>query len=351
MRAWLERLLARQWWPAEPPALPTLLLFPFSLLYLLLWLLNRRRARPAEPLPVPVVVVGNHVVGGAGKTPTVLALVQALRTAGYTPGVISRGHGRQGAEPLAVHLDSDVQQVGDEPLLIARRTGAPVWVGRQRREAGLALLAAHAEVDLLLSDDGLQHLGLARQAEVVVFDERGAGNGMLLPAGPLREPLPAQVPPWRRVLYTAGVASTPLPGDLATRRLGTAWPLAAWHAGDAKQARPLVELKGQPLLAAAGLAAPQKFFDMLKAEGLAFRALPLPDHHAFDHLPWPADTPDVLVTEKDAVKLQPARLGSTRVWVVPLDLDIPPALVDGLLALLPARRPSHGTTRTPHAPP
>jgi tetraacyldisaccharide 4'-kinase len=320
-----------------------LLLYPFSVLYLMLWLLRRCTALPAEPLQVPVLVVGNHVVGGAGKTPTVIALVQALIAAGRRPGVISRGHGRQGSAPQAVQLDSEVAEVGDEPLLIRRRTGVPVWVGRARREAGLALTAAHPDVDVLVSDDGLQHMALNRQAELVVFDERGVGNGFLLPAGPLREPLPADVPPWMRVLYTAGVASTALPGTLATRRLGLAWPLAAWHAGDASLAQPLASLQGRPFTAAAGLAAPEKFFGMLRAAGLDFKPLPLPDHHAYARLPWPAGTADVVTTEKDAIKLQPARVGATRVWVVPLDLDIPPALVGELLALLPAPAPAAPT--------
>jgi tetraacyldisaccharide 4'-kinase len=344
VRAWLEARLTRLWWQREPAALPTLLLFPFSIVYLLLWMWRRHWARPAEPLSVPVVVVGNHVVGGAGKTPTVMALVQALKAAGYRPGVISRGHGRQCDEPQAVWPGSAVAEVGDEPPLIARRTGVPVWVGRARRDAGMALLKAQPDVDVIVSDDGLQHLGLNRHAELVVFDERGAGNGMLLPAGPLREPLPATVPPRMRVLYTAGVASTSLPGALAKRRLGNAWPLQAWHDGDAAQVVPLLSLQGRPLVAAAGLAAPEKFFGMLRANGLEFRALPLPDHHSYPHLPWPEGTADVLTTEKDAIKLQPSRLGGTRVWVVPLDLDIPSALVDELLALLPARRPA---ARTP----
>ena len=178
----------------------------------------------------------------------------------------------------------------------------------------------------------------------MVFDERGAGNGLLLPAGPLRELLPVAVAPEMRVLYTAGVASTPLPGTLATRRLGVAWPLQAWHDGDATQAVPLASLQGRPLVAAAGLAAPGKFFGMLRASGLDLHPLPLPDHHGYPQLPWPAGTADVVTTEKDATKLQPSRMGGTRVWVVPLDLDIPSALVDELLALLPARAP---TTRTP----
>ena len=338
-RAGLEGWLTRLWWQPEPTRLAWLL-WPLSMLYLLLWLAYRRTRPLAMALPVPVLVVGNHVVGGAGKTPTVIAIVQALQRAGHRPGVISRGHGRSGLGVQAVHavqLDDNATIAGDEPLLVRRRCGVPVWVGRRRADAGRALCAAHPEVDVLVSDDGLQHAPLVRCAELVVFDERGAGNGLLLPAGPLREPLPQTVPRWRRVLYTAGVNSTALPGALALRSIASALPLAAWQAGDASAGVPLSVLQGRPLVAVAGIAAPDKFFGMLRAAGLTIDAQSLPDHHAYDGasaLPWPDDTPDVITTEKDAVKLDPQRMGSTRVWVVPLDLSLPQTLSDDMLALL-----------------
>ena len=262
MRARLEAVLQRCWWQPAPSALAWVL-WPLSLVYRGLLLMHQRRPVQPVALPVPVLVVGNHIVGGAGKTPTVIALVQALQAAGHRPGVISRGHGREGDDAQAVNDFATAADVGDEPLLIRRRCGVPVWVGRRRAEVALALCAAHPEVDVLVADDGLQHRALARKAELVVFDERGAGNGLLLPAGPLREPLPRALPPLRRVLYTGGAASTALPGALATRRLALAWPLAAWHLGDAAQAVPLQQLRGRPLLAAAGMAAPDKFFAML----------------------------------------------------------------------------------------
>ena len=332
----LEALLTQHWWQPQTTWLAALL-WPLSLIYRLLLLWPRPQSTAA--LPVPVLVVGNHVVGGAGKTPTVIAIVQALQSAGRRPGVISRGHGRQeGRQSDAVRsvaADDEAQAVGDEPLLIRRRCGVPVFVGRQRTAAARALCAAHPDVDVIVSDDGLQHRALPRQAELRVFDERGVGNGHLLPAGPLREPLPQQLPPQARVLYTAGVASTALPGALAQRRLQRAWPLAAWHRGDAAAAQPLAALQGRPLLAAAGLAAPHKFFGMLRSAGLDISTLPLPDHHAYTTLPWPAATTEIVTTEKDAVKLRPERIGITTVWVLPLDLALPAGLVGELLTLLP----------------
>jgi len=301
------------------------------------WLARRARNRTpaALALPVPVLVVGNLIVGGAGKTPTVMALVIAFQAAGRKPGVISRGHGRSGEDVRAVEADQHATEVGDEPLLVKRRTGVPVWVGRERRAAALALCAAHPEVDVLISDDGLQHLALARDAELLVFDQRGLGNGLLLPAGPLREAAPAALQTHQRVLYTGDSASTPLPGGLASRSIERAWPLQAWQAGDASGAVPLASLQGKTLLAAAGMAAPEKFFAMLSRYGLNFSRLPLPDHHDYAALPWPANTPDVLVTEKDAVKLLNRPLLGTRIWVLPLDFELPADLAESLLTLLP----------------
>ncbi len=319
------------------------LLLPLSLVYGYVARRARQRARPQAGPAVPVLVVGNLVVGGAGKTPAVIALVQAFQAAGRKPGVISRGHGREGGcdsqDLHAVATGAPPQAVGDEPLLIQRRTGVPVWVGRDRSAAARALCAAHPEVDVLLSDDGLQHHSLRRDAELLVFDDRGVGNGLLLPAGPLREALPRQVGRQQRVLYTGQHVSTALPGALGQRRLDLAWPLAGWLRGDPSTAVALHQLAGRRLLAVAGLAAPQKFFGMLRAAGLAVDTLPLPDHHPYATLPWPAQTPDVLTTEKDAVKIDPSALQGTRVWVLPLDFRLPPGLADELLTLLPAPQP------------
>jgi tetraacyldisaccharide 4'-kinase len=259
--------------------------------------------------------------------------------------VVSRGYGRKnGTDVALVAAASSAAEVGDEPLLIHRRTGVPVCVGRDRVSALHTLCTQHPRVDLVISDDGLQHAALRRVAELWVFDDRGIGNGRLLPAGPLRAPLPRQVPASARVLYTGALASTPLPGAMAQRGLSRALPLAAWWAGDTRTAVALDSLRRDGLRALAGIAAPEKFFTMLEAHGLRFVRIEMPDHATYASLPWPAGAADVLVTEKDAVKLDPQRVATTtRVWVVPLDFVLPRGLVDDLAALLPERPRSEPT--------
>jgi tetraacyldisaccharide 4'-kinase len=316
---------------------------PLSWLYLWLSGWNRRRRSPSLPrtalLPVPVVVVGNLIVGGAGKTPTAIALVRHLQQQGWKPGIVSRGFGRQGKALTLVTASTPALACGDEPLLMHLRTQTPVVVAANRLQAAQSLLQAHPEVNLIVSDDGLQHWPLPRDVEVLVFDGRGTGNGLLLPAGPLREALPAVAHPNQLVLYNADHASTPLPGALALRSLGGAVALADWWQGQTASAGVLQRLasasRQTPLLAAAGMAAPEKFFAMLEAAGCRIQRLPLPDHARLHPLPWPTHTTDVLVTEKDAVKLQPAAMGNTRVWVVTLDFRLPPAFTAALDLMLP----------------
>ena len=231
-----------------------------------------------------------------------------------------------------------VRSCGDEPLLLHLRGRVPVVVGRDRPAAARALLAAHSQVDIIVSDDGLQHRRLGRDAQLIVFDERGAGNGWLLPAGPLREPLAAEVPARSAVLYNAPRATTAWPGGVARRGIGGALSLAAWRAGEAATEANLAALRGRRVLAAAGIARPQRFFAMLRERGLAIDELALPDHFAFERLPWPPHTPDVIVTEKDAVKLAAdTAAGSTRVWVATLDFRRAAATEAVLCGLLPQR--------------
>jgi tetraacyldisaccharide 4'-kinase len=338
---WLQAWLVGQWQKSGPAQW---LLRPLSWLFALL--ATARRAlyryglRRTQHAPRPVIVVGNLVAGGAGKTPVVIALVQLLRQMGHVPGVISRGHGGRTAQNARlVSRDSDPAEVGDEPLMIHLRTGVPVAVARQRVLAARALCTAHPAVSVLVADDGLQHLALARDVELVVFDDRGLGNGQLLPAGPLRERPPATLAPSTLVVYSAGAKSTPLAGFIGWRRLGTICSLQDWWMTEAVTSR-VVQLRDRPLLAAAGLARPEGFFSMLQAEGLKVQRLPLPDHFDYATLPWPADTPDVIVTEKDAVKLRPQRIGRTRVWVATLDFALPSDFQAALQRLLPPAAPT-----------
>lgn len=345
-----RRWLLQTWFRPQPGTLVTLLR-PLAALYGVLQRADRRRREElAQRLPqpaVPVVVVGNLVVGGAGKTPTTIALVHALREAGWQPGVVSRGYGRSSRDTAAVQVNADVRAVGDEPLLIRRRTGAPVVVGCDRRAAAQYLLQTSPEVDVIVADDGLQHRQLQRTVEILVFDERGLGNGLLLPAGPLREPLPASVPARLLVLYNHERASTPWPGAIAQRRLTGVWPLERWLAGTG-EALPLSALRGRRLLAVAGIAVPERFFSALEAAGLQIDRLPLADHHAYESKPpWPAGATEIVTTEKDAAKLAQIAASQTRpeagngptIWVTGLDLDLPADFVAALLTRL-ARAPS-----------
>lgn len=308
----LTRALQAAWGARGPLACA---LWPLAWVHGLLWRLRRLLYRAgvfkAWRAPVPMVIVGNVVAGGAGKTPVTLALVEHLRQRGFTPGVVSRGHGRRTTDERAVLANSDPADVGDEPRLLAERTGAPMQVGQRRAEAVRALLAAHPEVDVVVCDDGLQHLALARDVEVLVTDERLAGNGWMLPAGPLREPWPRPADLW---LHSGPV--TP-PGAVAVERwLGT----HARCAGGRTCA--ISDLATGPVHAVAGIAHPERFFEALRHAGLTLaRTHALPDHAAFDDAQqaqaW--GTP-LLCTEKDAAKLWKHRPDA---WAVPLELQLP----------------------------
>ncbi|WP_341920028.1 tetraacyldisaccharide 4'-kinase [Polaromonas sp. YR568] len=325
------------------------LLWPLSRLYGLLAELRRLAFRTgyfrSERLPVPVVVVGNVVAGGAGKTPAVIALVQHLQARGLQVGVVSRGYGRTSAHCLEVLPGTPIDESGDEPALIRRATGAPVFVASRRAEAARALLAAHRATQVIVCDDGLQHYALQRDVEIAVFDERGIGNGWLLPAGPLREPWPERLQRGVRaggrgidlVLHTGALPA--FDGFRSTRRL-------ADHALRADGSRVALEaLASQPLLALAGIAKPEAFFAMLRARGLVLaETRALPDHYTFDSYPRPQDKGyTVICTEKDAVKLFPRQAD---VLAVPLEFSPEAAFftaLDALLAPLLSPLPSsHG---------
>jgi len=337
-------LLARQW--QHGGWLSTLLL-PLSALTA--WAVARKRrryldgARPAYRAPVPVVVIGNVYVGGTGKTPMVIATVEGLRARGYTPGVVSRGYGaRIGPEARVGTGALEAARYGDEPALIARATGAPVSVHPKRALAAQALLQAHPEVDVIVSDDGLQHLALARDIEIVVQDERGVGNGRLLPAGPLREPA-SRLREVDAVVTNIGTADGRPQAAAAGARPRQ---VRMWlEPGEARQieggaTRPLAAFAGQPrVAAAAGIGNPERFFATLRAAGIAPETtLALPDHHDYAESPFRALAADaILVTSKDAIKC--AALGDARLWEVPVRAGFSdPQLFDWLAQAL--RRPA-----------
>lgn len=329
----LESVLTRAWLRRGPLACA---LWPASLLFGALSGLRRSLFRAgvlkSTRLPVPVVVVGNIFIGGTGKTPLTIWLAGVLRDAGYTPGVISRGHGGTEAGAREVHASSSPADVGDEPLLIARRAACPVFVGRDRAAAGRALLAAHPAVDILISDDGLQHYKLQRDVEIVLFDGRGAGNGWLLPAGPLRESATRRrdftivnAPALTPELHSA-VGGAPfqmrLAGDMAL-------PLDGAGPGV-----PLASLKKTRITAAAGIGNPERFFLMLRAAGLEVGTLPLPDHHDFLDQPFArVDADIILITEKDAVKCRQIEhlKNDPRIRVVPVTAQLDAALAEQIV--------------------
>lgn len=317
--------LARIWRSRGPAAWA---LWPLSLAYgalvaLRRWLYRLQVLRSEHPGP-PVIVVGNVIAGGAGKTPVVIALVRHLQAQGWQPGVISRGYGRSTHDCRAVHPDSPAREVGDEPALIARATHAPVFVAPRRITAARALLAAHPGTDLLVCDDGLQHLALARDLEICVFNSDGVGNGFLLPAGPLREPWPRQVD-W---MLHAGKAPAGTAPRFALQR-GLA-PHALRMDG---QQVPLASLRKGPVHAVAAVARPEEFFAMLRAQGLQLAcAEALPDHYDFNS--WRRNINNgitLICTEKDAVKLWPRHPDAL---AVPLELEVDPAFFAALDARL-----------------
>ncbi len=299
----------------------------------------RRRRRAVGRVPeCPVIVVGNLTVGGTGKTPVVIALVEALRAAGHSPGVISRGFGvKVGIEPVDLAEAVDPSSCGDEPWLIHRRTHVPVVVHPYRREAARQLKARYPEVDVIVSDDGLQHHRLARTIEWVVVDgQRGLGNGWCLPAGPLRES-PAVLDEVDAVLVN---------GDEPARHGAGTRGVPAWRIDFRPQRlvdlfdrteRPITDLDGQAFIALAGIGNPARFFDMLESQGAVIERQPLDDHAAptrSQARAWLADGRPLVMTEKDAVKWPESPTRAGQVLVVRGGVDLPLALLENTLTTL-----------------
>lgn len=315
------------WYSASPPPW---VLRPLEALYAgavrLRRSLYRRGLLARKRLPVPVLVVGNLTVGGTGKTPLVIALVEALRARGYHPGVVSRGYGGSATTPQLLEPGCETQQVGDEPCLIRRHCGVPVAIGRERAVA--AQLLVEAGVDLVIADDGLQHYALARDIEICVIDgTRRFGNGRLLPAGPLREPLLRLASVDYRVCNGGLARADEIPLRLVEDR--------AYRLRVPSERVALADFGVRNVHAVAGIGDPERFFRSLRAQRFEVIAHAFPDHHPYrpadldfgDELP-------LLMTEKDAIKCR--AFASPHWWVVPVRALLPEGFLDALAARLRA---------------
>jgi len=321
-RSRLREALLRRWFAPEPPPSPWRWCGA-GFAVLVGW---RRRAYQRGWLQCghpgcPVVLVGSILVGGTGKTPLVLRLVELCRELGWRPGIVSRGYGARARGPRLVALDDDPALVGDEPLLLARNAGCPVVVGTDRAAAA-RWLRSHGHCDLILGDDGLQHYALARNLELVVLDDRGLGNGACLPAGPLRE-TPARLHEVDLVIRHGDDGDMTLLGDALCRVDGD--PLS----------QPLASLRGQWVHAVAGIGHPPRFFAQLARAGLRVIPHPFSDHHRYR----PADLAfgdalPVLMTEKDAVKCR--EFARPMHWYLPVRAVLSPMLEARLRGLLSA---------------
>lgn len=329
LRARLEAWAHRQWSSRGPVAW---LLSPLSLIFIAVSRSRRQRTVPNR-LPVPVVVVGNIYVGGTGKTPVTIALVRELQARGWHPGVISRGFGRKDDDVKLINEHTHADEAGDEPLLIARETGVPVAVGRQRHAAGQCLLDAHPEVDLIISDDGLQHAALARDVEIAVVGARGLGNGWVLPAGPLREP-PSRLDTVDAIVLNTSneaVVESRTPRYAASSCFGACTQLATGRTASIDELSDDIREKGLKSLSAAGIAAPGRFFAMIRAHDIEGEELELGDHFDFAQNPFANRHEDIIfITGKDAVKCRhiPELAGDKRLWIVGLEVKLDPYLID-----------------------
>ena len=345
---------APKFWERRGPT--SLLLWPLSWLYGLVLrvrkLIQDTGLVKPKPAPVPVIIVGNIRVGGTGKTPIVIALAERLQQLGWNPGIISRGYGSSSqTSPLQVNSSSDPSLVGDEPILIAKRTHDqfPIWVFPKRQKSIQFLLKHSPNVNVIISDDGLQHSGLARwpareggrDIEFVVRDGRGEGNRFLLPAGPLREPATRERD---ATLFTGKAKDSESklgPQDeyfLGRRAFSLMSSLGkAYQLNNPINTQSLAQLADSYLpnkiTAVAALGNPQRFFDDLLKQGIAGKSIPLPDHATYtSEFFSKINAQCILITEKDAVKC--AGITDERIWVAPMTLALPDNLADWLQSIL-----------------
>lgn len=301
-----------------------LLLIPVSWLFLCLITIRRLFYRlgwfKSFRLSVPVVVIGNINVGGTGKTPLVIWLVEQLQQAGFKPGVISRGYGAKAETPTSVSANSDPLQVGDEPVLIARRSQCPVFIHANRVLAGEALLSAHPECDVIISDDGLQHYRLQRDIEIVVIDGvKGLGNGALLPAGPLREPA-SRLKRVNAIVVNGGLET---PANIINVPILNMQLVADtfYNLQEPSKISSAQAFANQQVLAIAGIGNPDRFFQQLTQMGIRFTSKAFPDHYVFNEADFNFTSTDViLMTEKDAVKCE--AFAKPHFWALPVKAAI-----------------------------
>ena len=346
MREWLQR----EW---ERKGGGALVLLPFTLVFAAITSLRRAlyrwRILPVWRAPVPVVVVGNITVGGTGKTPLALAILDLLQRNGFTPGVIARGYGRvppgENDPHGVVRVYPDIatpELFGDEPVLIARRSRVPVYISPDRPAAARALLAAHPEVDVLVSDDGLQHYALARDLEIAVVDgERRFGNGLLLPSGPLREPV-SRLGRVDAVVVNGGHADTRWGKEQFAMRLAGERFASLTTNQEATPAEFALMARGRQVVAVAGIGHPPRFFDHLSTLGVHARTLAFDDHHHYQPAELKLPGAEVIVmTEKDAVKC--AAFADARMWFMRVEADLPREFDQFVLSrIAQARRSADG---------
>ena len=324
MRAKLEATLNKRWYGGVKP---NLALVAVALLYQGInrtrRLLYRKGILKPVKMSVPVVVVGNFTAGGTGKTPFTIALVTAMQKRGWKPGIVSRGYGRENTTAVSVTPTSSAKDCGDEPLLIFQRTGCGVRVDSNRVEAAEFLIRQGC--DLIIADDGLQHLRLQRDIEVELIDhERKYGNGLILPAGPLRE-YPREC--------DFKVSNGALEDDLSARHFGMQLVYGDAEKLDGSERRDLGKFSDGKINAIAGIGNPGRFFNALMARGLNINAIAFPDHHDYSRADFPTDAP-LLMTEKDAVKCR--QLDLKDAWCVPVNAAINEELFDAIDSKLKA---------------
>jgi tetraacyldisaccharide 4'-kinase len=308
---------------------------------------------PSQKLSVPIIIVGNIRVGGTGKTPCVIALAKALQKLGFKPGVITRGYRSELHQQLTkeVLLGDTSLMVGDEALLMAeqlRELQIPVWIGANRYQSGSELLQKYPHINIIISDDGLQHYALRRHSaqnkgrdiEIVVQDGRGNGNGFLLPAGPLRESVDRP----RDFTWVTEIVSSDAPVKEKANSFEPSLNkyvipcrmLSAYQLVNPTETQDLLSLRDKRILAVAGIAAPEKFFQGLQDLGLSMETLALEDHADFSDIHFDQYSKTqldvILMTEKDAVKCR--HLNDARIWVVPLEANVPQAMLETIGEIL-----------------